>query len=163
MTEHANAKEFYDLAQEYCSFVSEYFINQDTAPDLMEILMKLYVAALHLPDADPDTAEPSADDPEPLSIDLGDDVPQYYWEVPDPFVLEEPVCGDLAEDLAEIGKDLGRGMAEYEEDRIGDALFEWKFLFDSHWGQHAADALRALHSARCVDHTEEEAPDPLAK
>ena len=44
--------------------------------------------------------------------------------------------------------DLRRGMKEYESGRYGNAIFEWKLLFNNHWGQHIVDALRALHTVR---------------
>ena len=39
-------------------------------------------------------------------------------------------------------------MKEYEAGRFGNAIFEWKFGLNSHWGQHVVDALRALHAVR---------------
>ncbi|MBT2659203.1 DUF5063 domain-containing protein [Bacillus sp. ISL-18] len=35
----------------------------------------------------------------------------------------------------------------YERNEHIEATWEWKFSFDIHWGSHAVDAIRALHSA----------------
>ncbi len=71
-----------------------------------------------------------------------------YWEVFDPFEQDEPVCCDLIDDLTDIVNDLQYGILEYETGKIGNAVFEWKLSFDSHWGQHLVDALRVLHAIR---------------
>jgi hypothetical protein len=66
----------------------------------------------------------------------------------DPFEFEEPVCGDLRDDLQDIYDDLRTGIREYEAGRKNNAIWDWKFGVDNHWGQHAVDAIRALNSIR---------------
>ncbi len=58
------------------------------------------------------------------------------------------VYGHVLDDLQDIVKELNRGISEYESRRIGNARFEWHFGMTSHWGQHAVDLIKALHSLR---------------
>ncbi|MCR4723107.1 MAG: DUF5063 domain-containing protein [Eubacteriales bacterium] len=142
------AKEFYMLADEYCCFLEENVITADTVPHLIEMLMRLYISAMDLPETEPETNESSPGISDAVSVRLSEQIPAAYWEVFDPYVDEDPVCGDLIDDLSDIAADLTKGMREYETGRYGNAVFEWKHGFCSHWGQHVVDALRALHAVR---------------
>ena len=140
----------------------------------------LYAAALRLPDvcsdpADDGEAEHNEDDSEEIAVvatkpqpgamtndewmelwrglgkHLGDR--KFYREMfaPYDFNEAEPVVGDLADDLADIYRDIRRGLGKW---RLGDsagAAWEWQFHFAAHWGEHATSALRALH-ALAFDH-----------
>ena len=72
---------------------------------------------------------------------------QYYREVFDPhnFDDDEPVTGDLHDDLADIYRDIKPGLVLFREGLINEAAFEWKFSFNSHWGEHILSALRAIY------------------
>lgn len=73
-----------------------------------------------------------------------------YWKVFNPINknMHESMQGDLALDFDDIYYDL---KAELEKMKIGtneaveDALWQMKFSFTMHWGNHCIDALRALH------------------
>jgi len=143
------AKEFYEQADEYCRFIAENVIAADTVPSLMELLMTLYISAMNLPETEPETiAASSSDISECVTIRFTEQILTTYWEIFDPYTDEDPVCGDLIDDLSDIAADLRDGMKEYEAGRFGNAIFEWKFGLNSHWGQHVVDALRALHAVR---------------
>ena len=142
------AKEFYEQADEYCRFITDNVITTDKVPNLMKLLMALYVSAMNLPDTEPETTDSSSDIAETVSFRIGDQISTTYWEVFDPYVYEDPVCGDLTDDLSDIAKDLKKGMNEYKAGRIGNAIFEWRFGLNNHWGLHIVDALRALHFIR---------------
>lgn len=142
-------KGFYSLANEYCCFISTAEITEDSLSTLMELLMKLYVLAANLPDAEPDTIEClTAGEVDISPIKFSNQILRFYWEVFDPYEKDEPVCGDLLDDLSDIAKDLKKGIAEYEAGRTGNAINEWKFGLYNHYGSHIVDALRALHTAR---------------
>lgn len=68
-----------------------------------------------------------------------------YWEVFDPRDLSDPVAGSLLDDLADIYRDLRRGLHILSTGSPDDAMWEWRFSFDTHWGNHATDAIRVLH------------------
>jgi uncharacterized protein DUF5063 len=83
---------------------------------------------------------------------LGEHLGPYalYWDVYDPTKLEpdDPVAGSLADDLADIYRDLQDGLRDWghqDVDRRRNALWQWRFSFESHWGAHAVDAIRAIH------------------
>ena len=141
-------KEFYEQADEYCRFISENVITADTVPYVMELLMQLYISAMNLPETEPETTAPLSDISEAVAIRFSDQIPTTYWEIFDPHADKDTVCGDLIDDLSDIAADLKVGMKEYEAGRFGNAVFEWKFGLNNHWGQHIVDALRALHAAR---------------
>lgn len=142
-------KEFYDIANTYCRFISENKITVDSIPSLMELLMKLYISAANLPETEPETIERLVEGKtdRPL-VRIGDQVPQFYWEVSDPFVQEDSVCGDVADDLSDIFADLQIGIKEFESGRAGNAAFEWKLGLNNHWGNHVVGVLRVLHAIR---------------
>ena len=120
----------------------------DTVPSVMKLLMTLYISAMTLPETEPETTASSSETPETVAIRFTEQIPTSYWEVFDPYADDDPVCGDLIDDLSDIAADLKVGMKEYEAGRFGNAIFEWKFGANKHWGQHIVDALRALHAAR---------------
>jgi len=72
---------------------------------------------------------------------------QHYGEIYSPLLVppEPPVVGDLADDLADIYHDVAIGLALYDAARVDDAIWQWGSSFQTHWGQHAASAIRALH------------------
>ncbi len=139
-------RDFYHLADTYCRYVSARELRFDDIPVLIELLMKLYLSAASLPEAEPETHD--TDVPDEIQIRFDKQIPTFYWEVFDPFIQEEAVCFDLTEDLCEIAADLRCGMTEFEAGRTGNAVHEWKFGLNHHWGSHAVNALRALHAIR---------------
>jgi len=115
-------------------------------------LIRLYALALELrfPDEmDYDLEGESADDAAwQLVYKRAAALPfNYYSSVFAPQVVppEEPVVGDLADDLADIYRDLSEGLALSDAGHLPEA--EWTFLnsFQSHWGRHASSAIQALH------------------
>ena len=96
-----------------------------------------------------------------LISSLGKD--SFYWEIFDPTYTEsdgkpgkgwditdkEPSQGWLVDDITDIYADLKEEL--YKIDKIGtdeaieDGLWQLKFGFTSHWGNHCVNAIRALH------------------
>ena len=142
------AEEFYEHADEYCHFIAENVVTADKVSSLMKLLMTLYISAMNLPETEPEIMQSSSNIAEDVSVRIGEHISTIYWEVFDPYVDEDPTCGDLIDDLSDIAADLRNGMKEYEAGRFGNAIFEWKFRLSNHWGQHIVDALRALHAIR---------------
>ena len=63
----------------------------------------------------------------------------------------EPVFLPMGDDLADIWRDLKRGLIGLEHGApADDVTWEWRFGFHTHWGRHATEALRAVH-ARLAD------------
>ncbi|MEO6349241.1 MAG: DUF5063 domain-containing protein [Candidatus Limnocylindrales bacterium] len=73
----------------------------------------------------------------------------FYSEVYDPYVPEEPVVGSLADALETVYSDLFPGVASWVGSSAGGrrtAVWDWQFKFEIIWGHHAIDAIRAIHS-----------------
>jgi hypothetical protein len=76
-----------------------------------------------------------------------------YWAYFDPSEPpdsdENPVFGSLADDLADIYRDIKPGLRAWDSDNdsyLETIVFEWKTPnFGSHWGVHAVSVMRALH------------------
>jgi len=70
-----------------------------------------------------------------------------YRKVFDPTSNEEAIPGSIADDVADIYRDLKEGsvLSERHQASPENVIFLWRFLFYSHWGKHAIDALEVLH------------------
>jgi hypothetical protein len=157
MPDHDDIARFRDVAADYLACIDA--AGDQGADRTMRtaaaILGGLYAAAINLPQVEhevddvSDGTEPG-DAWEALYRRLGDaGVGTYYWQL-DPFLGDRPGeegVGDLADDLADIYLDLRRGFAILDAGAsINDAVWDWRFSFESHWGQHAVDALRVIHA-----------------
>lgn len=151
--------DFYKSATDYCNFIDNY--SKQSQIDFLKIarqkLLKLYDKALDLQWVDLQSNIEYAerlDDKEFKSIlsflaDKLDDK-RYYWHVFDPtnHTDTEPVCGDLVDDLSDIYKDIKYSIMIYSLDREDckeNALWQFKFDFDKHWGDHCINALTGIH------------------
>jgi hypothetical protein len=124
----------------------------------LDILPPLYHAASRLPETELD----DDDDPEGRELTheqwaqifnellglLGED--HAYREVFDPTArdVEESLLGSLADDLADIYRDLRDNLNSWAEqgDRSpSHVLWLARFHWLHHWGCHAVDAIRYLH------------------
>jgi hypothetical protein len=145
------------LAERYCAFIesSESLGRGEFVWQLAEHLVGLYAAGMRLPfpDGDDDFDAPESMTSEEyqelfqrLGRKLGD--ADFYSVMFDPYESgSTPVTGSLADDAADIYRDLLSGLNVIAvEGGLGNAVWEWRFGFDNHWGKHAAEALYALHS-----------------
>ena len=71
-----------------------------------------------------------------------------YAEVFDPLVVpaETPVVGDIADDLADVYREIITGLRLVESGKHLQAHWHWAFTFQVHWGKHATSAIRALYA-----------------
>ena len=117
-------------------------------------ITRLYLAALDLPPPwteglDPRPAQRVSDDEWKEVFAAAGCLPlDYYGELFDPLVTppEEPVIGSLADDIADIYRDVVTGLREHQAGRPLRAIWEWGNNFQQHWGDHATGAIRALHA-----------------
>jgi hypothetical protein len=75
----------------------------------------------------------------------------FYRVVFDPHDLEandEPVTGMLADDLADIYRDLAEGLDNARAGHIADACSDWSESYMSHWSRHAVNALASIEIYR---------------
>lgn len=140
---------FIDEVRSYCEFIARAGEMPLVQRKNMarEQLLRLYAAAISLPELPAAGDVEAGDNPErPTNWQgFGDD--ELYWEVFDPYREEAPVCGSLSDDLLDIYFDVYRGLALWDDGHHVEAIWEWWFSRDHHWGDHAVDALRALHTA----------------
>jgi hypothetical protein len=136
-------------AREFCSFVEKAgtLAVIDRTQSARQHLLELYAAAVALPSIEPPDGTKARGSPDPPQNWSGFDTFETYWEIFDPYDLQEPVAGSLSDDVLDVYRDLRRGLALWDSHHDAGAVWEWKFHFDAHWGDHAVDALRALHRA----------------
>jgi hypothetical protein len=70
-----------------------------------------------------------------------------YREIFDPYepVSKAEVTASLADDLADIYRDLLGGHRKWARGERTNAHWEWRFGLENHWGEHATGAIRAIH------------------
>lgn len=143
---------FADLAREYCTWA-------ETAPPASpaqeaatarRLLSRLYACVLDLP-----VVEAGALDAPGVSLEAWKSVfkrfgalpVNYYSECFNPTAVppEAPCVGDVADDLADIWRDLKGGLWLFDQGHVDAAVYEWNESFEIHWGRHAASALFVLH------------------
>ena len=151
-------KDFYKIANDFCDFIE----NQPKGKTeflkaLRQYLLNLYNISLILPwvelqsNIDYDDKLNSDEFENTLSF-IADRLEgaRYYWHVFDPTKQDakELVCGDLLDDVRDIYQDLKYSIMIFNLDKVDcieNALWQFKFDFDKHWGDHCINALRALH------------------
>lgn len=140
-------KQYYTEAVDFCSWADSLTaITEDNSVDLTLWLMKMYAlsSSLLLPEDTDDHEE------EYEYVVLRFTAPDAgaYWEIYDPYICDEPVCGSLVDDISSIYNDIRKGILLYEKGFLSDAQWEWKWSFENHWKFHAVDAIRALNSLK---------------
>ena len=161
MTKHTSAAidQFATLAASYCALIESHadYTTEAFIDKVRELLPQLYYQALQLPDLPSAGEHPLSgiehEDWKPVFAQLQEKLGpnDLYWEVFDPLKVEpeEPVAGSLADDLADIWRDLKVGLIHWQTDSAEtrqDVNWQWRFHFQVHWSYHVVDALRALNA-----------------
>jgi len=143
---------FVEVARSYCATIeSAATVDLDLSTTRRQ-LAELLATGLNLPIVDPtDDNSPSVAHERwtvvfrSLQRALGDR--DFYATTFDPYEDDAEIStGSLADDLADIWRDLREGLdALVVGSSWQDAAWEWRFGLDTHWGKHAVEALRALH------------------
>ena len=147
-------EKFEIAARQYCEWAeSESGRGEEEMISAMKHLLKLMELAydIGLP-GDKDITD--GDDPKVNAAQYRKIVSRFsnlpfknYSEIFDNTVVppEEPVVGDISDDLADVYRDLKEGLMSWDAGNRGDAQFAWALGFRSHWGEHATSAIRAIH------------------
>ncbi len=130
--------------------------NGAALPSIRQALANLYAAGLAL-----DAVQDATGWDNPASVTQQDwrrvydnltrSLPKHlYHEVlSEPFQIHDDpklAIGDLADNLADVWRDMKNGLNAIEEGvPEAAALWHWKLNFDCHWGAHATSALDILH------------------
>jgi hypothetical protein len=158
---HPALVEFADVAAAFCRVVTneEPRRAEEQLDALHQLLPHLYAAALRLPDLAVLFDDTHTDPQAPTSARLNVEPPlglaplaeflgprRFYREVHNPYAAasEGEVTGDIIDDLADIYAALERGLMQWRSGATGNALWEWRFSFETHWAEHATSALRAI-------------------
>ena len=153
------ADRFGYIAERFCALVdsSKNFNRNEFASQIYRILPKLIDQAIGLPDVE------SSHNHEPKAKNVRQRVKEWDWlynslkekfgewdiyrQVFDPTRDTETIHGSLADDIADIYRELKEGVVLKETGRSApeDFIWVWRLGFYSHWGKHAIDALLAIH------------------
>lgn len=155
LTPATPAARFAKLAERYVDLIERHDELSLSAfvSDAHPLVVDLDRAALDLPAVDPS----EADLPDQLTSDewarLFESLRckfgqrDWYTEMFDPYAQDDtPVPHSLSDDLTDIYRDVRHGLSGWRGGRTDDAVWEWRFSFETHWGRHATSALRALHA-----------------
>ena len=155
------ADRFAAVAKQFCDVV-DIASSLDRAEFLVgiyPILPKLIDLAISMPDIEIDDSNEETPDHgsrlghkewqslfELLKEKLGDW--DSYQLVFDPIQDNDVVGGSLADDIADIHRDLKEVLVDRESISVSpeDQIWEWRFSFRTHWGKHAIDALQVIHT-----------------
>ncbi|MDN7245549.1 DUF5063 domain-containing protein [Planococcus shenhongbingii] len=139
-------EEFRIAAAAYCDFIDSCssFDDKETLIKLLSLVSRLYTEAFELPEVELEGEHTiDVDFPLPEVIFQKHNV---YKEIFNPYHDTIPVNGCLDDDITDIYSDIKNGLLLYEQGHDAEAVWEWKFSFEVHWGEHATSAIRALHS-----------------
>ena len=165
--------DFLSAARQFVTLLEDGDLSLETFyKDSHKALSELYRTALNLETVELIYSEPDSEYNDSKTSDLskintklisnlGKDC--FYWKVFDPTYKEEngkaglgwkikdkqPAQGWLVDDFADIYADLKGELTKIDQigtdESIEDALWSLKFGFQTHWGNHCIDAMRALH------------------
>lgn len=158
-----NIQRFVNSANQFCELLEVLPSDADGwIEQILIALSDLYSSAHHLPDNEISEGALDAESYEvndnewTVILDrvasiLGKQ--RYYWEYFDPSepidADNDPVVGDLADDLSDIYRDIKPGLRAWDivdDKSLAEVVFDWKYPnFGSHWGDHALSAMRVLH------------------
>ncbi len=71
-----------------------------------------------------------------------------YWEIFDASKIEDdkPVFALVSDDLSDVYRDLRKGLILYDQGMFAEAFWEWRLLFQIHWGNHLVGAQKAIRN-----------------
>ncbi len=146
----ARSTHFANIAREYCAIVAASPLD---TRGVLSCLLRLLLAADELPSVEPTFGNSPApwstltDECAEIVANVTDTLgsADRYRMVFDPRADDEPCVASLSDDLRDIYCDLRRGLEWFDREAPGDATWEWRFTFETHWGNHATDAVRVLH------------------
>jgi len=154
---------FVGVARKYCALLEAPANDREEwLQRVQSALASLYAAAFGLPEVSLENDDRVVPDSFHMTHEewfafwnlLGDLLGEarYHWAYFDPTEprgsQEKPIIHDLADDLADIHRNVRSGLRAWDanEGYATHAIWNWQFDFQHHWGPHAVSALRALHN-----------------
>ena len=118
--------------------------------ELCEALDRLSVEYHRAPNLEPTTADGAPSVPyEPLAARASASFPELgLYAVVDPIggMGQEVMQGDAIDDLADIARDLSAVILLVESGATNDAIWVFRFGYETHWGVHLNQLRLYLHS-----------------
>jgi hypothetical protein len=140
---------FLNLVREYVALIEdrENLTPYEILRRCDSLLPEIYIEALRLPKVEPDTTGVDQVDVKSPYRELKAIFGVYdiYNCFFDPSFDRKPCVGSLADDLADIYRDLKTELLAYKEGRQNDAIWGWCFGLQSHYGRHITSAMSAIH------------------
>lgn len=122
-----------------------------TARAALTHIAELCAAVLTLPDAEeggswPPDADVNDEEWRSVFVGCGRLPVRFYAVLFNPLAQppESPATGDVADDIADIYRDVVSGLRAFDAGATDEAVWHWRFTFWSHWGRHATGAMGAL-------------------
>jgi hypothetical protein len=150
----ATAERFATAAERYETWLTDR-TKPLSAQDALMHLVDLFAAAIALLDPPASELQHIADEERVSDAEWkavfarGGELPfQYYRVVLNPHELDAEVecgIGDLSDDLADVHRDLVGPLRLYRTGDVASAVWHWRFGYRHHWGEHATEAIQALH------------------
>ena len=154
----SDVERFRRLAVDYCRLVDGHrrVPIRGFLRTIHQLLPALYAAGLRLPESTPgpdaNYAEVTQKEQQPLFRSLRTRLGNrdHYSEVFDSYDWKDrdPVVGSLVDDLSDMYHDLVAGLRCWKAGDRENAVWLWRFGAESHWGEHATSAMRAMHWLR---------------
>lgn len=158
LVESKSVREFIEIAAEFCSLIE----NRDSFSYIrllqkaMSVLPKLCLCGMKLPDIKRAPRYKPPRIPFQQWRDMFESLRQTFGDydaynfIFDPYDSDdkEPIKGSLAGDLSEIYQDLKPGLQQWEKVSTIEKraiIWELRFGYGAHWGDHATRAFYALH------------------
>lgn len=152
------AVQFAELAREFSNWVEQTMLAEEHEVSVARWLARLHAAALALPEVDSGYCDglPEIQDAhfQAARANVAWFSGMYYRECfdPDPLLADEPVLGDVGDDLLDTYQDIKRGLLHFDRSEPIEALWFWSFNHQIHWGRHAVGAMYALQCLTRRDH-----------
>lgn len=112
----------------------------------LRIISQLFTSALNLPEVELKERHWGDVDVQLPTVEVKHH--NVYTEIFDPYQDETPVTSCLEDDMIDIYIDIKKGLILFEQGHIVNAIWEWRFGLEIHWGEHATSAIRALQSIK---------------
>ena len=141
---------FAETARRFCSWAESPFGEpRGEMLTARKLLAELHRAAIELPDLGPGEEAEAVIPAELWALVRGRFLMlplDGYWDVFNPLKEEAPVFNSLLDDLTDIYRNLKEGALLYTRGLVVEAVWEWRFTFEIHWGAHLTGAQRAIHA-----------------
>ena len=137
--------EYVALIERFFDFLEHHPVSENTAGELIILLMDLYARCLELPNIQDDVVQ-AGTGKEYKKPTIHVECPDNFWLIFYPFDIDDDsACAMISDNLKDICVDLLDGLEDYSQGRLSEAVLDWKCMM-SHWGRHVVETLMALHS-----------------